>query len=80
MKIAVIDNYDSFTYNLVEYLHKLGVKEVDVFRNNEIKVSDIAKYDKIVLSPGPGLPSEAGILQDVIRKYIRDLFGASGNC
>ncbi len=71
MKIVVIDNYDSFTYNLVEYLYKLGVKEVAVFRNDEIALADLAKYDKIILSPGAGLPLEAGILQDVIREYAK---------
>ncbi len=69
MKIVVIDNYDSFTYNLVEYLHKLGISEVAVFRNDKITVAEISKYDKIVLSPGAGLPSEAGILQEIIREY-----------
>ena len=69
MRILVLDNYDSFTYNLVEYLRKLGAEDVDVFRNREIELKEVAKYDKILLSPGPGIPDEAGILKDVIREY-----------
>lgn len=69
MKILVLDNYDSFTYNLVEYLRKLGAKDVEVHRNREIEVKDVAKFDKILLSPGPGIPDEAGILKDVIKEY-----------
>lgn len=68
-KIVVIDNYDSFTYNLVYYISKITGKRVDVFRNDQISVDDAGKYDKILLSPGPGVPSEAGILLDLIRKY-----------
>ena len=59
MKVAVIDNYDSFTYNLVHYLEDLNA-EVTVFRNDEFELSELEKYDKILLSPGPGVPSEAG--------------------
>lgn len=66
--IAVIDNYDSFTYNLVHYIEKITGKRVDVFRNDEITVDAVAKYDKILLSPGPGLPVEAGIILDLIKK------------
>jgi len=69
MKILVFDNYDSFTYNLVHYVKQLGYKDVDVFRNDKIALADIAVYDKILLSPGPGIPSEAGILLDVIKEY-----------
>ncbi len=69
MKILVLDNYDSFTYNLVEYLRKLGAKDIEIYRNREIELKDVAKYDKILLSPGPGIPDEAGILKDVIREY-----------
>lgn len=69
MKIAVLDNYDSFTYNLVHYIEKITDQKVDVFRNDQITVSDLANYDKILLSPGPGLPNEAGILIDVIKTY-----------
>jgi len=67
--ILVLDNYDSFTYNLVHYLEKETDEAVEVHRNDEIDMADIEKFDKIVLSPGPGIPSEAGILLDVIRKY-----------
>ncbi|MUP38944.1 anthranilate synthase component II [Labilibaculum euxinus] len=69
MKILVLDNYDSFTYNLVEYLRKLGAKDIEVHRNREIDLKEVAKFDKILLSPGPGIPDEAGILKDVIREY-----------
>ena len=69
MKIVIIDNYDSFTYNLVEDVKKLSGLKVDVFRNDEIAPDDLEKYDKIILSPGPGIPVEAGSLMDIIRKY-----------
>ena len=62
MKILVLDNYDSFTYNLVHYIEELSDAKVDVFRNDKITVEQAAAYDKIVLSPGPGIPDEAGIL------------------
>ena len=69
MKILILDNYDSFTYNLVHLVRLLGYEEVDVARNDRIALGDVAKYDKIILSPGPGIPSESGILLDVIREY-----------
>ena len=69
MKILVFDNYDSFTYNLVHYLERIRSVNVDVFRNDKIGMEEINKYDKILLSPGPGIPSEAGSLLDVIREY-----------
>ncbi len=69
MKILVIDNYDSFTYNLVHYIEILTGKRPDVFRNNEIEPGKVSGYDKILLSPGPGIPSEAGICLDLIRQY-----------
>jgi len=69
MKILVLDNYDSFTYNLVEYLRQLNPGEIDIHRNKEIELSEIEPYDKILLSPGPGIPDEAGILKDLIKKY-----------
>lgn len=69
MKIALIDNYDSFTYNLAHLLKELGT-EVDVFRNDRFAMEALEAYDKIVLSPGPGIPSEAGQLCDVIRTYM----------
>lgn len=68
MKIAIIDNYDSFTYNLAHLIRELGA-EVDVFRNDQFDMPQLAVYDKLVLSPGPGIPSEAGLLLDVIRTY-----------
>jgi len=67
-KILVIDNYDSFTYNLVHYLEALGAK-VTVLRNDEVLIDEPADYDKILLSPGPGIPDEAGSLKDIIKKY-----------
>ena len=67
-KIAVIDNYDSFTYNLVHYLEDLG-GQVTVFRNDELELEDLESYDKILLSPGPGIPDEAGLLKQIIIKY-----------
>lgn len=67
-KILVIDNYDSFTYNLVHYLEDLDC-EVTVYRNDEFDIDEIAIFDKILLSPGPGIPDEAGLLKEVIRKY-----------
>ena len=69
MKILVFDNYDSFTYNLVHYLEKVSDAKVEVFRNDKIYIEEIKKYDKILLSPGPGIPSEAGILLNVIKEY-----------
>ena len=68
MKIVIIDNYDSFTYNLSHLIKSLGA-EVDVVRNDQFELSDLEPYSKIVLSPGPGIPSEAGLLLDVIRTY-----------
>ena len=68
-KILVFDNYDSFTYNLVHLIEKITHEKVDVFRNDEISLEDVNNYDKIVLSPGPGIPSEAGLLLPLIKKY-----------
>ena len=67
-KIVIIDNYDSFTYNLSHLLKELGA-DVTVLRNDQFQLSDLEPFDKIVLSPGPGIPSEAGLLLDVIRTY-----------
>jgi anthranilate synthase component 2 len=67
-KILVIDNYDSFTYNLVHYLEDLNC-EVTIYRNDEFDIDEIAHFDKILLSPGPGIPDEAGLLKAVIAKY-----------
>ncbi|MBC8109770.1 MAG: aminodeoxychorismate/anthranilate synthase component II [Verrucomicrobia bacterium] len=69
MKILVLDNYDSFVYNLVHYLKELGAEQVDVYRNDKISLEAVAGYDKILLSPGPGLPSEAGIMPDLLQQF-----------
>ena len=69
MKILVFDNYDSFTYNLVHYIEKIIDQKVDVFRNDEISLDEIEKYDKIILSPGPGIPDEAGLLKPLIKRF-----------
>ncbi|MDQ6609461.1 MAG: aminodeoxychorismate/anthranilate synthase component II [Bacteroidota bacterium] len=70
MKVLVFDNYDSFTYNLVHLVKKvLPGTEVDVYRNDEITLEKVAGYDKIILSPGPGIPSEAGLLLSLIKDY-----------
>lgn len=69
MKILVLDNYDSFTYNVVQLLRDNSTAEITVFRNDEISLEAVAEYDKIVLSPGPGIPEEAGILCAVIETY-----------
>ena len=68
-RILVFDNYDSFTYNLVHAVKKLGYMDVEVHRNDQISLDEIARFDKIILSPGPGLPSESGILLELIKKY-----------
>ncbi|SHF40123.1 anthranilate synthase component II [Chryseobacterium vrystaatense] len=69
LKVLVFDNYDSFTYNLVQIIERILNQKVDVVRNDQITLEEIEKYDKIILSPGPGIPEEAGILLDVIRAY-----------
>lgn len=68
MKLLLIDNYDSFTYNIVHAVRALGY-DVDVVRNDKIHVHDVARYDKIIISPGPGVPSEAGVVPEVIKHY-----------
>jgi len=75
-KILVIDNYDSFTYNLVHYLEDLDC-DVTVYRNDEFEMEEIARFDKILLSPGPGIPDEAGLLKQVIQQYgpTKSIFG-----
>ena len=77
MKILVLDNYDSFTYNLVQMIEQIVGEKVDVFRNDQIALDDINKYDKLILSPGPGIPEEAGILLALIKKYAptKSIFG-----
>src|SRR5260221_14197429 len=68
MRILVLDNYDSFTYNLVHIIRAIG-HQPDVFRNDKISVNDVDAYDKILLSPGPGIPDEAGIMKQEVEKY-----------
>ncbi|MDH3649228.1 MAG: aminodeoxychorismate/anthranilate synthase component II [Saprospiraceae bacterium] len=69
MRILVIDNYDSFTYNLVQYISEIAPYPIDVFRNDAIPLGDVELYDIIVLSPGPGVPSNSGITPDVVKRY-----------
>ncbi|QXU41010.1 aminodeoxychorismate/anthranilate synthase component II [Pedobacter sp. D749] len=74
--VLVIDNYDSFTYNLVHLINEVGY-EAEVWRNDKFELADVEKYDKILLSPGPGIPEEAGLLLDVIKTYAptKSIFG-----
>ena len=67
--ILLLDNYDSFTYNLQQYLAELTGQEIAVYRNDEITLEEVSRFDRIVLSPGPGLPEEAGILIPLIKMY-----------
>ena len=69
MKILVFDNYDSFTYNLVHLVEKITHEKVDVYRNDQIPMEKVKEYDKIILSPGPGIPEEAGLLLPLIKEY-----------
>lgn len=69
MKIAILDNYDSFTYNLVHAIEKILQQKIDVYRNDQVPVEKFSIYDKIVLSPGPGVPDESGILKALIQKW-----------
>ncbi|MEJ7556858.1 MAG: aminodeoxychorismate/anthranilate synthase component II [Pedobacter sp.] len=75
-KVLVIDNYDSFTYNLVHLVNELG-RDVEVWRNDKFELADVDQYDQIILSPGPGIPEEAGLLLDVIKTYAptKSIFG-----
>jgi anthranilate synthase component II len=77
MKILVLDNYDSFTYNLVQYITELTGETPSVFRNDKISLDAVDDYDCIILSPGPGLPSEAGIMPALIKRYAptKRIFG-----
>lgn len=69
MKLLVFDNYDSFTYNLVHLVEKILHQKVDVFRNDQLPLEKVKEYDKIILSPGPGIPEEAGLLLPLIKEY-----------
>jgi anthranilate synthase component II len=69
MKILLLDNYDSFTFNIAHYLRELTGDEIPVIRNDQIGLDDVETYDAIVLSPGPGLPADAGIMNDLILRY-----------
>ncbi len=76
-KILVIDNYDSFTYNLVHYIENLTGEKPAVFRNDKITLDEVDEYDRILLSPGPGIPEEAGICLDIVRRYapVKSILG-----
>jgi len=69
MKILIFDNYDSFTYNLVHLVEKITHEKTDVYRNDKIPLEKVKEYDKIILSPGPGIPTEAGLLLPLIKEY-----------
>lgn len=69
MKILIIDNYDSFIYNIVQFIDELGYTNLRVALNDKITLEEVAEYDKIILSPGPGVPSEANIVMPLIEKY-----------
>jgi anthranilate synthase component 2 len=75
-KVLIIDNYDSFTYNLVHLINEVG-QEAEVWRNDKFEIADVNQFDKILLSPGPGIPVEAGLLLEVIRTYAptKSIFG-----
>ena len=78
MKILVLDNYDSFVYNLVHIIRELGYgDDMDIIRNDKISLDDVEKYDKILLSPGPGIPEEAGVMPALIERYAssKSIFG-----
>ena len=77
MKILVFDNYDSFTYNLVHLVEKITHEKVDVFRNDQIALEKVVAYDKIILSPGPGIPEEAGLLLELVKEYapVKSILG-----
>lgn len=72
MKILVLDNYDSFTFNLVQLLRESCEAQIEVFRNDKISLDEVADFDKILLSPGPGLPAESGILMSLIERYAAE--------
>lgn len=76
-KVVIIDNYDSFTYNLVHLIHEITGEEVVVMRNDQFEIEEIGSFDYVILSPGPGLPDEAGMLKTVIKTYsqTKKIFG-----
>lgn len=74
MQVLVLDNYDSFTYNLVQYIQEILEREVDVIRNDAISLDAVDAYDVIILSPGPGIPEEAGIMPELIQRYAGKKF------
>ena len=69
MKVLMIDNYDSFTYNLVQLIRQIGVEQLDVIRNDKTTLAEIEHYDKYIISPGPGVPNEAPLLKQVIEHF-----------
>ncbi|GAA4069378.1 aminodeoxychorismate/anthranilate synthase component II [Flavobacterium cheonanense] len=69
MKVLVVDNYDSFVYNIVHLLYEIGVAEIDVVKNDQLDFSYINQYDKIVLSPGPGIPKDAGMMPQLLSEF-----------
>ena len=71
MKILVVDNYDSFVYNIVHLLYEIGVEEIDVIKNDQLDFSTINEYDKIVLSPGPGIPENAGMMPKLLQEFAK---------
>jgi len=77
MRILVLDNYDSFTYNLVQYIERVLKRAIEVKRNDQVRLEELAAYDKILISPGPGIPVEAGITLDLIREYgpVKSILG-----
>lgn len=77
MKVLIIDNYDSFTYNLVHLVQYILQQDVDVVRNDQLNMDNIQSYDKILLSPGPGVPDEAGMMKEVIKRFapVKSIFG-----
>lgn len=83
--ILLLDNYDSFTYNLLHVVKELGATNIEVFRNDEISLEEVERFDKIILSPGPGIPEEAGLLLPIIleictdQKHLRSLPGTSSH-
>lgn len=72
LKVLVLDNYDSFTYNLVQYIQEILGRDVRVVRNDAISLEEVEAYNVIILSPGPGIPSEAGIMPELIKRYARE--------